>query len=369
MLNFRSKLHRHSSSKPDRPTARYVADRRTSSYQATVRAYPVWRVARRTFAQSAAAQGAARRSASARRKVTYHTEAQPQVRKKARLTIGKRLSEWIVQARRPKNRRSRARLGASRRPNSPQHELSDLGKAVLAPARSAWRVNGNAILNVLFLALIGWALFWFFTDDRFYVRQVSVTGNQRVSSETIIAASGLSGYSIFWINSYQVAARIREALQPVRQVQVKYNLPNEVVLSVEEQGGQVMWQIAGQRYWADDDGKLHLAQDGVAPGILIQDMRANVPERIEPQAVVAAQQLMTWSEIKDLYYDPKKGLYFTHAKGWEVYLGVGGDMSRKMNILKSIEAQFAAQDAVQPIVVDLRFPDSPYYRLPNEGGV
>jgi hypothetical protein len=33
-----------------------------------------------------------------------------------------------------------------------------------------------------------------------------------------------------------------------------------------------------------------------------------------------------------------------------------------------MEVEFAGEDVVQPTLVDLRFPESPYYRLPDGGG-
>ncbi len=271
--------------------------------------------------------------------------------------------EWLGNLRRPKNRRSKARLGRHRR------AAPNVKAAVLAPARSLARINGRAVFNVLFLALIGWGLIWFFTDDCFYVQTVQISGNQRVSTEAILSACGIKGYSIFWINARQVAGNISAALPPVKNVRVRYGLPNTVHLVVEEQGGQVMWQLGGKRYWVDDDGQLHLAPEDSTPGILVQDIRPGRPDRVDPEAVLAAQQLLALlPEVKTLEYAPLTGLRLRHPKGWIVYLGAGDDMARKISLLKAIEREFAGEETPQPALVDLRFPDSPYYRLPNQDG-
>ena len=39
----------------------------------------------------------------------------------------------------------------------------------------------------------------------------------------------------------------------------------------------------------------------------------------------------------------------------------------KDKVLKAMESRFAAGDAAQPSLVDLRFPESPYYRFADEG--
>lgn len=275
------------------------------------------------------------------------------------------LWQWLEHLRKPKNRRSRARLG------KPERTSPTLEAAVLAPARSALHSKGQVALNILFLALVGWALIWFFTNEAFYVQQVNVAGNVRVSSQAIQAASKLQGYSVFWINPQRVVADIIAALPPIKQVRVQYGLSYVVNLIVEEQGDQVMWQSGGNRYWVDDDGLLHPVQGEATPSILVQDIRPGLPDRVDPEAVTAVQQLLTLlPDLQIVEYAPVTGLRFTHAKGWLIYLGTGNDMEYKISILHAIEAQFADQDVAQPSLIDLRFPDSPYYRFSStdEGG-
>jgi cell division septal protein FtsQ len=267
--------------------------------------------------------------------------------------------EWLQG--RPKshsNRRSKARLGEHKR------TVPGFKAAVLNPAQTTLHVKGNAILNILFLTLLGWAAIWFFASDRFYIDHVTVTGNRRVSTEAILQASGLQGYSIFWVNARKVAHNIAESFPPVKRVRVQYGLPNIARLVIEEQDVQVMWQIAENPYWVEDDGHLYPVQGEAMPNILVIDIRPNLPDRIDPEAVLAARQLSTLlPELKVIEYAPITGLRFTHPRGWVVYLGTGKDMARKVSILQAIEAQFDPEGEVQPTLVDLRFPDTPYYRL------
>jgi hypothetical protein len=41
-------------------------------------------------------------------------------------------------------------------------------------------------------------------------------------------------------------------------------------------------------------------------------------------------------------------------------------MARKVNVLRALEVEFAGEDTIRPALIDLRFPDSPYYRLPAD---
>ena len=149
----------------------------------------------------------------------------------------------------------------------------------------------KSVVNALALGLLVWALVWLFVSDRFYVYQIAVEGNQRVSTEAIVSTSGIQGYSIFWINARQVAANIIESLPPVRHVRVRYSLPNSVTLTIEEQGEQVMWLVAGKRYWVDDDGHFHPAQEGDDPKLLVKDIRPGLPTEVDTSALAAARQL------------------------------------------------------------------------------
>ncbi len=253
------------------------------------------------------------------------------------------------------NRRSRSRLAAYR-------TEAQIRQTRVASSTSV-RISGSQAFHILLLGVLGWLLVWFFVSNRFYVNQVVVEGNQRVSSEAVVTASGVYGYSIFWVNPGRVAEAITESLPPVRAVRVRYGLPNVVRLTVEEQGKHIVWLIGDQRYWVDDGGFLHPAQGGDDPYLTVRDTRPGVREQVDIDAVVAAHQLtQLLPELKAVEYAPSTGLRFTHARGWTVYLGKGTEMVPRIQALRAIERRFADESAAQPSVVDVRFPENPYYR-------
>jgi hypothetical protein len=261
---------------------------------------------------------------------------------------------------------------------------------------SAIPLNGKTLFNVIVLALLGWALTWLFTSDRFYVRRVEASGNSQVSTKVLGQVSGLEGYSVFWLNPQRVSAQILNTLPPLKSVQVQCGfvgldgLGAWVRLDVQERADEIVWQVGGQRYWVDESGKLHpvrgpaaavevvegadaeatadLASDG--PRLLIQDLRPNRPEQVDLEVLVGARQLAhLLPEVRVLEYAPGMGLRLRHPRGWLVFLGTGKEMRKRVGVLRAMEVEFAGEDAVQPTVVDLRFPDSPYYRLPDQEGL
>ncbi len=273
-------------------------------------------------------------------------------------------SDQVKTRRKPQNRRSRARQNETPRPKF------DWRAAFLSPlnqvAQSRWQTAAHVTINMLFLAAMGWLLLWFFIDDRFYIQHVEIRGNQRLSTQAVLAASGIQDYSIFWLNPADVTASLMRQLPPIKKAIVHYRLPNVVELEIQEQGGHVIWQLGERRYWVDDDGRLHPAVPDALAVIVVQDIRPGLYDRVDTQALIAAQEISRlMPDLKQIEYAPATGIRFTHPSGWLVYLGVGHDMARKINILHAMEAQFADPDKPQPSLIDLRYPDSPYYRMPQ----
>jgi cell division septal protein FtsQ len=237
---------------------------------------------------------------------------------------------------------------------------------------------GRAAFNVAVLGLLVWALLWFFVSDRFYVDQIIVTGNTRMPADMIHQASGLQGYSSFWIDPQHVASQITDSLPPLESVQVSYGLSDKVVLHVKELEEQIVWQVAGVHYWIDEDGSLYPMQsitdaDPEQPtqlwALLVNDLRSNLDVEetsVDPDVLVAARQMIhLLPEVRVVEYAPDVGLQFLHSRGWTVRLGTGSDMAQKANVLRALEIEFSKED-VQPTLVDVRYPDSPYYRMPGD---
>lgn len=262
-------------------------------------------------------------------------------------------------------------------------------RPVALPWAGLIALNRNTVFNVVVLALLGWALVWFFTSDRFYVQRVAAIGNSQVSAQALKQVSGLEGYSVFWINPKRVSEQILDTLPPVMSVQVRYGLFDQegrsawAKLVVQERGQEIVWQVAGQRYWVDRSGGLHEVRGAVpgdpspgtgaeagtastGPRLLVHDLRPGLPTQVEPDALIAARQLIhLMPEVRAIEYAPGTGLRFAHPRGWMVYLGTGDDMPKKIGVLRAMEIEFTGEDVLQPTLVDLRFPDSPYYRLPE----
>ncbi len=96
---------------------------------------------------------------------------------------------------------------------------------------------------VLICAAIVGALVLFFKVDT-----ISVSGNDRYSRETILAASGVSeGDNLFLLNKYDAAARITEALPYVESVSILRGLPSTITASCRGLCASISWSAAIRR--------------------------------------------------------------------------------------------------------------------------
>jgi cell division septal protein FtsQ len=230
------------------------------------------------------------------------------------------------------------------------------------PLVGFWKVRGGTVLSVLLLVVLALVISQFFTTYRFYVYGVEVQGNQFVDASEIYNASGLHELSIFWINPEKMEATISK-LPGVKEAKVKCRLPNRVTIQVVERQTHIIWDRGGQRYGVDDRGTV-LALEGELEGmILVQDLTPGPLEvggHINPAAIASALELRRLRpEITALQYSEERGLSFNQADS-PIYLGTG-DMAEKMVILSAL-LQDLAFEGIQPEFVDVRFPESPYYK-------
>ena len=98
---------------------------------------------------------------------------------------------------------------------------------------------------VLICAAIVGALVLFFKVDT-----ISVSGNDRYSRETILAASGVSeGDNLFLLNKYDAAARITEALPYVESVRLSRKLPGTLRIDIVECSTAIAGLSARRASW------------------------------------------------------------------------------------------------------------------------
>ena len=227
-----------------------------------------------------------------------------------------------------------------------------LGKDRSSRRRSRTGAKGIVVSRVLagtLLLVMTVLLAWFFLDMRFYVSAAQIQGTALIDAEEVYRASGLDGYSIFYINRAQVTKRICTEVPGIEQVHVDCQLPDRLLIRIEERNVRFIWHAAGTAFLMDGTGRLLQIDDGSHAGLVsVQDLDER-PLQLGDQVDVVA--LRSVEGLHSLLPD---------ARGWRVYFGDDQLLPQKVASMHAILQKIASRD--EPVrLIDLRFVGSPYY--------
>lgn len=245
------------------------------------------------------------------------------------------------------------RIGKARRPR---------------PARRARlrRLVIGVLATMVITAGGGAGLHWLLTTPRFGVASVEVRGVSRVPADQILAAAAIQrGTNIFKLDTIGVTGRV-ESLPEVRRADVVRELPNRVVISVEERRPFTLVH-GGRLHWMDEEGRLLGASpEAVAPPMpvisgLSPDELASMRTAPGPKARAAIGVIRALlrsgngltAEISEIDMSRREGPVLYTVDGVEVRLGTE-DWDERLTRLEGVLAQIATQDVR---TVDLRFRD------------
>jgi cell division protein FtsQ len=237
--------------------------------------------------------------------------------------------------------------------------------------RPAWRARLRrllgAVLATIFTIMAGaGGLHWILTTHRFAVASVEVRGVSRVAPDQILAVAAIPrGTNIFRLNTMGVIGRV-ESLPEIRRADVVRELPNRVVISVEERRPFTLVH-GGRLHWMDEEGRLLGASpEAVAPpmpvisGLSAEEL-ASMRTSPGPKARMAIGVIRALlrsgngltAEISEIDMSRREGPVLYTVDGVEVRLGTE-DWDERLSRLEGVLAQIATQDVR---TVDLRFRD------------
>lgn len=235
-----------------------------------------------------------------------------------------------------------------------------------------------ALTAVLALAAHGAILHWALSSPRFAVGAVEVRGAWRVPVERIVAAAAIpTGVNIWRLDTDGVAARV-EALPEIRRVDVVRNLPNRVVILVEERRPFTL--VQGERlHWLDEEGQvLGVQRQAVAPPVpvvsgLTEEELATMRSTPSPKARAAVALIRALlrsgsalaAQISEIDMSRRDGPVLYTVDGIEVRLGAE-DWEERLARLEGVLAQVAAGDGMVR-AIDLRFRDQVVLRKGGQG--
>jgi len=228
------------------------------------------------------------------------------------------------------------------------------------------RLLGVVLGIVVFGAAGGAALQWLLTTPRFAVASIEVRGVSRVPSEQILAVAAIPrGTNIFRLDTMGVIDRV-ESLPEIRRADIVRELPNRVVISVEERRPFTLVH-GGRLHWMDEEGRLLGATpEAVAPPMpvisgLSPEELASMRTAPGPKARAAIGVIRALlrsgtgltAEISEIDMSRREGPVLYTVDGVEVRLG-SEDWDERLARLEGVLTQIATQDVR---TVDLRFRD------------
>jgi cell division septal protein FtsQ len=262
-------------------------------------------------------------------------------------------------------RRSRSWLGGAfrsgrrRRSRTTRYEVA-------APAlkRNVKRqpLPARLISSVLLISMV-WLMYWFSSDEAFYVHSLRVSGSERFSEAELMRIGGLDGLHIFWVDTKAVE-RTLELLPDFASVNVRCGLPADCVINVTERMPLFVWRQGDARIWIGGDGTVLPARGDLPEAIVIDGVGSKAlrpGDQLSQDLVTAVEALARLQpDVRAYQYSDLYGLSFRNAHGWLVRLGEGPEIETKLQVLDALTEHLASQ-GVEPVFLDVRYPAAPYY--------
>lgn len=230
-------------------------------------------------------------------------------------------------------------------------------KVVWAPAR---------LLSVLLCMACGGLLYWFGTDDRFFVETVRVEGQTTIPADELVQAATVAHWNIFFLRQNEVEARLL-TIEGLKTATATLEWPNTVRLQVTERQPLFVWQSTKQTVWVDESGRVfapRARQAGASPcGCpTVRDLDNQARTQLDMPLVLAIQTVLTaLPQVKQFDYGSLKGLSFQSEQGWRVLFGQPNQLNAKLTLLNTLTAQLATQK-ITPEYIDVRLPERAFYK-------
>jgi cell division protein FtsQ len=228
-----------------------------------------------------------------------------------------------------------------------------------APARRSGRWRLLALLPVISVALGTYLLL---RSPWLTVEQVAVTGAETLDTAALIELSDLEGRSVLKLPLEDARERLL-AIPQVKTVDIERELPNRILIRVEERVPSAFWVVGGRDYVVDADGVVLAAgvPSGPAPRIVEPgDRIMQAGDRVHPDAIALGQRILKEAprfleqSVSELEYQPGIGVTAVFSNGLRVTFGDERSYEYKVAVLAKLLDQLSAR-GVAPREVDLRF--------------
>ena len=246
---------------------------------------------------------------------------------------------------------------------------------------SGWR--WSKLLSLASLSGVIAMIVWIQIDILWYVYSDSVIFNRLtyLQAEELYPATDLEAWNIFWVQPQSVRERI--VTHPyVADASVRVQLPNQVIVDIEEAEAVALWVTATGTLWVLEDGAalpMRQREGETAEAQMLDPAGTPLPMIIDAQRGAqvllntriamdaeilesALSLLQAFPGLSNMRYNEGVGLNFglPNSSYW-VYWGDGHNRETKMDFLQVGYHMLKEGDA-RGQVIDVRFRDHPVIR-------
>lgn len=216
------------------------------------------------------------------------------------------------------------------------------------------------------LALFAYGGFWVWNSPIFKISDVQVTGNDRISTPTIVEASGLIGESMFDADLSEVQ-REMYALPLVYNVSIERDWPNTIRIVVDERAAWGTWEQDGVEYTIDREGVVLGIGRGPDGGPVIRSSEEGsriTGDRVDYQAVDAAAELYEklprylGATVAEVAFTQGQGVTVTTTANQVALLGDSSSIPYKLAVWAALATE-AQQRRINYTTIDLRYGNRP----------
>jgi len=241
------------------------------------------------------------------------------------------------------------------------------------------RSKGRNLVYILLFAVV--ITFLFLIGSRiFEVKDITVTGNQKLNSKIIIKLSGIiAGQNIFKLNTKNIKNNL-ESNPYVRVISIQRRLPSQVNIIILERKSAAVIEYLGSYIVMDQEGfilevnkQLLQPSSPIISGMKMiafhvgQKVQSSDPYQVKilDDLLIPIYECDIAGMLSEINIDEPNNIYFITREGLQVMMGQANELSYKISLLKSMIPELRRQGKTSGIL-DISAINCPVYKpLPD----
>jgi len=247
---------------------------------------------------------------------------------------------------RPTSRRPVSKRSATRLARPPKYRKRNTRSLESVPllgylrAEGAWDWRKMASLAVM--SLVSLILWQCLASPAFLVGPAIVSGNKGLAtSEVIEATKRLQGRNIFLVDPQEAWQSVK-SLPGVKDVSVRLELPNRLLIEISDEEPQLIWEVRGVQYWIGRDGETIKAGSAPTRSLLITNPDPKAAplkqgQRVDTRAISTVQQLQQLlpNQVRSYEWSPFGGITVVSNEGWRAGIGWDDNLEAKVEMIRA----------------------------------